>query len=800
MPPALGLSLWALLAAQLFGASALKSAPFSVQADRLVAERGRYVAQGRVRFERQGAVIYADKLTFDEKDGYVIAEGSVTALEGNTVLTCAYVKTKVPELLGGLQKGELRIKSVAPGLQLSASALRRHGEDQLILQAEQMERTSARTFDVKSGSFTACDCGDDKSPSWRIRAGSASVDLDDGVWLYWPVFQVHDVPVFALPIYYLPLGDRRTGFLLPKPSYSSVIGAGISVPFFITLGRSWDSTIEASYYSARGPAAGMELRWAPSERSRGQIRARTVFDFGAPKAEPNFFSIFEKSRTSPRYRFVIDADHSTRWSAGHLAVDLNVLGDPAYLGDFADRFLSRQAEFTRSRITAEGRAGPLRIRGGLQLMQDLRGISYQGVQSDFRDVQLLSGQFRVSESNGAFFGPGAVRYRFADLRADAPAMALASSPYGALLNDARLLVSAFSAPRPDLTRFARADLREALIAPIDLGGLGTFEVSAAVRATVWGGRADGENVSRARVAPIFNARLFTELSRRFESLSGAYHSIRPQLDYALIPTVWRGGDDVFETRDEVDQLRAVSQFRARIDTDLWSAKGQRLGGLECFWGYDLNPLGSGEGEGSSEVVIRGDINVSPKRWPVTGSLNGRVVVDPMQGTVNELFAGVRLADRRGDSLSVIYGQLSDSPARYNFVAPEELVPSATFDRSVYIPVERFYDTTQIDVDDRLNISPWGEYRGLNLNATIKPLDALTLSFNAVLSFDNADDLQAAYNGVASTSILRSTRSALRWDSPCQCWNAQLLVTTARDREGVSVNLAVDLARLGSVGF
>ena len=237
----------------------LPDAPFSVTADRLSAEGGLYVAEGNVVLRRQGAVVRADRIELDEKRGVAIAEGNVTAAEGTSVMTCRRVETKIPELTGGLEQGRIRVKSELPKElldRLTAKELETYGEDEMILEAEKLDRTGEKTFEVDGGSFTVCDCGEDSTPSWRIEASSAELDLDEGALLWWPVFYAKQVPVFALPAFYFPLGERRTGLLTPRPSYSQIAGPSVTQPLYVTLGRSADLTFEASYLSERGPGAG----------------------------------------------------------------------------------------------------------------------------------------------------------------------------------------------------------------------------------------------------------------------------------------------------------------------------------------------------------------------------------------------------------------------------------------------------------------------------------------------------------------------------------------------------------------
>lgn len=758
----------------------LQEAPFTVIAERLYSEGGVYVAEGDVVVKRRDAIVYADRIQFDEERGVVVAEGNVTAVEGDAVLTCRRVEMKVPELVGGIEAAELRIKTEVPEAlrdRLTPRALRIYGEDEMILKAEGLVRTGERTFQVEDGAFTVCECGEDAAPSWKIGAARAEVDLDSGAWLYWPVFFAKDVPVFALPVFYYPLGQRRSGLLTPRLSFSPVTGPSVAQPVYLTLGRSWDTTIEPGYLSSRGPAVSAELRWAPTQDSVGEARASLILDFGVLNGDQ-----FDKALSSPIPRYALALDHVTSFDVDtKLAADLNVFGDPAYQ-EFADEFLERQVEASRSRITAtHATPSSIRVAGGLQLLQDLRRDAYDVPSDQLREVSLLSGELP---------GPGEIRYRFAELRLDAPPHPiLPDLPFAV---QARATVDAFSAPRPEVPRFVRADFRPELLVPIHLFDLFTLEPSIAARGTVWGGRFESENVDATRIAVISRASLYTTLWRDYGSV---VHRIRPELDYLLIPRIWSGGDDVFETDDEIDQLGTASQVRARVVTDLITPSGASLGSLEAWFGHDFRVFGEEEeGRGNSEVVLQGFGPLTPSDWPVTAAVNLRAAVDPDGPVLTDLFAALSIRAPYV-SLGAAYQQLDDRMLLYPFVAPEELVPSHTINLAPYVPLDDF---RALPAQDRIDFKPWSDFRGFSGSIQLNPYEPLTISFTINLTLDDEASLERAY-GTGTTSVVRDTSTAVSWVSPCDCWSASLIMITARDRPGIpSFQFALDLARLGGL--
>lgn len=761
----------------------LAGLPFSIEAERLVAEPGRqrWIAEGAVVVRRRGAVLFAERVELDQLRGVAVAEGEVTAVEGRTVLTCNRVEMQLPELIGGVQQAGLRIKSGLPEelLQsLPADQLVAHGRDELILGADVLQRTGPRSMDVEGASFTACDCGEDTPPSWRIRTRSASIDLDSGAWLTLPVFYVREVPILALPAFYFPLGRRRTGLLAPSFGYTPVTGFRAGIPLFLALGESWDATLEPFYLSWRGAGLASELRWAPSRQSRGELRASFVADYGVPDPTVQRFA---KIRESPIPRYAISGDHVTRGANGALVADINLLGDPAYLGDFADAFLARQAELSHSRITASQQGSDLRIAGGLALIQDLRLQWYPGA-ADFREVPLLSERLP---------GPGEIRYRLAEVRLDALPMPLSEdSPF---IGEARLVVHTFVAPRPEVPRFARVDLRPQLSAPLQLPLGLLLEPSLALRMTAWTGRADSEGESAGRIAPVGRVTLSTELARAY---GGIAHRIRPALDYVLVPQIWGSAPGGFDARDEIDLLARVSQVRARLGTDLLDlGSGGRIAGLDAWIGSDLGLGGGARGSGLSELVVRGDGSVFPRAWPVQLQLTSWLSLDPRSGSVTQLLGGGALNVPGGHGLQVMGGRMSAQLPRFTLIAPEELVPAGTVDPGMYRPLDDFLGPSAVD---RRVASPWSPWQGVSLSAHVRPLEPLLLAGEAVLAFDDREVLRSL--GIeGDVALLRNARGIVRWESPCRCWSVTGSIAVARDRPGFQFGFGFDLAQLGGAG-
>lgn len=781
---------------------------FSIEADRFEAARSTetYVATGHVQIRRPGAVLYADKVTFDAKAGLAHAQGSVVAVDGASVVTCDKVTMRIPELYGGIRNAELRIKrkgSVTDLDMLSPAEAREAGRNELIIQANQLNRSSASEVRVTGATFTACDCGDGNRPSWRIWSADASIDLNSGAWLTLPVFYVLDVPVMALPILYVPLGARRSGLLTPHFGLNPNTGVRVGLPLYLALSRSWDVTVEPIYLAERGAALDLELRYAPTTQTRGGWRPSVVADFGALQIDGNGW---EKGDT-PLYRWALAGEHVTQWSQSNLRAGINAVGDPAYLGAFANAFLTRQAEYTQSRVIYGRTLGDtLRLSGGLQLLQDMRSDTYAGSYDTalrLRSADLFSGQVARSDSalsTGALLtGAGTVRYRFADLVFDLAPTTLIDA-FG-LLGQARLVVSTFAAPRPEIGRFVRADFRPELSAALDLPWGLVLEPSMVGRLSAWAGRADSQNVDALRLFAMSRTRLFMELSRDFGALT---HRIRPTVEHVLLPKLYGSGAlaTALNTEDEVDGIQAMHQVRARVQTELLSSSsGQTIAGLDTWLGRDL--AHQGREATNSEWVTKMALHLGQDKLPFRFDLFGMAALRLHDRVVTEARATARIADGLGDSLSVTWARFDTVRPQYTQVGSEELVPSGVVRSDQYLSYQDWRvlppevpapSATPWDGRMRQDYRPWSGHTGLIIGARAHPIKPLTLGFDMTLAFED-DSVKAERPNPSIFTIVRATAG---WVSPCECWSLYLTVTKARDLARPTLGFGLDLAQLGSV--
>lgn len=775
----------ALLALSLFGASpfsGLGTVPAEIEADRLSVDEklALYLAEGNVVLRRAGLTVYADRLSYQQQLGTVIAEGHVVAVEGKSVLSCERVILMVPGLEGAMEHAEIRLKTRVPRGESGAEVLA-DGEDRMRLSAEGLKRTGPRSFELSGGSFTPCRCAEGSAPDWKLTAHWAEVDVDSGALLVAPVFHIKDVPVLILPAFYVPLGARRSGLLIPTGGYSSPTGVKLGLPLYLTFGRSYDATINADFWFSRGPSPRLELRAAPTEDLSAELDLRLLLDGG--KASGGGYQL---SGETWQPRFAAGGSLRQKSQDGlNLGVELNLVGDPGYAAEFGAEFLSRQVEESVSRALLRWPTPPqLSAVLGLALRQDLRNRRYAASGRSLREISLFSGDP----------GPGDVRYRVADLRLDAYVL----SELG-LVGGARLIASAFVATSDRVGRFGRVDFRPELALPIHGGRFFTLTPAVALRLTGWGGAGSGEaSSSGGRIAPILRTSLQTELYARGEGLS---HLLRPKLEHLLIPALAGAVPRGFDAADEIDRLSAVHQISASVENVLWlKGASAPLLDLVVSLGDDLGAPGASmpavggmnpppganatlnaAGVGLSELSVRLSLS-APLDAPWSLGAEGVWIQGLGARTSRGLFAVARAAHAGTLSASFSFVDGDGPIPRAFFAAPEELVPGAS------APVDRYRAAV---LDSELGALPWSTYRAFSSSLSIDVLAPLRLAAGVGVDLISSG---------LPTPSLRYLSGTMSYRSPCECWSASVSVVQSRDRATPDVHVLFDLAQLGGTGF
>ncbi len=183
-------------------------------------------AIGQVEIIRNNLTVKADKVIYNQGNDTIIASGNVVMLEesGNVVFS------DYAELSDKMTKGEMEnIKIImADKTRIAAQTFRRHSDDKKIM---------------TNVVYTPCDACKKSDPLWQIKAKKVEHDAQDQDIHYQnATIEVKGVPVFYTPFlsHPDPTVKRRSGFLFPKISSNSYLGAAIQPQYFWNISEQED--------------------------------------------------------------------------------------------------------------------------------------------------------------------------------------------------------------------------------------------------------------------------------------------------------------------------------------------------------------------------------------------------------------------------------------------------------------------------------------------------------------------------------------------------------------------------------
>jgi len=271
------------------------------------------VADGHVEVFFKGQRISATRVVYDAPADRLVIEGPILMTDGDGNV----ISADSADLSADLTEGLIRTARIVMG-------------ERLQLAAAEMSRRPGVTA-MRAVAASSCRVCGNGPPLWEIRAREVVHDsAAQQIWFSGASLRFVGVPVVYLPMLRVPDPSlrRATGFLFPKLRSSTALGNGISLPYFITLGRTRDLTL-TPFLTDSG---GRTLSW----RYRQAFGAGTLEIAGAFSRDK-----LMDDRTRGYLRANADFNLGNDW---HLGFDGTVLSDPAYLQDYAisdsDRLVS----------------------------------------------------------------------------------------------------------------------------------------------------------------------------------------------------------------------------------------------------------------------------------------------------------------------------------------------------------------------------------------------------------------------------------------------------------------------------
>ncbi|MBE2251328.1 MAG: LPS-assembly protein LptD [Myxococcus sp.] len=400
-----GLLTAAMVAAATAGAA--ETSQFTLTAERMLHDGAskRTIAEGRAHLETAGAAVDAERLVYDQERQTVVAIGHVVARIAQDATPTAIIADVAEFKLDGEQVVEVHVldgkafakaganipKLLAATTQAELDAA---GASTMVLSGNHFVRVDDG-WRMEHLELTPCDC-DLNSPGWSIRSTEAVINKSaDRVAVRWPVPWIKKVPVigeFPLPLtspwLSLPLGNRASGLLFPKPGSTVLNGFSFEQPVFVTAGRSADFTFTPGYFfggprevdrfglfnrqdlgrgftsfwrngdddlapspyqlpfGIQGPRLLSEFRYVLSERAQGRVTLGLLYDLRGQRDPGNPGLSIARARG---LRGEASVFHTQDFGGGFgTRVELSAYSDGYYQRDVTPDVIAREAGYLRS--------------------------------------------------------------------------------------------------------------------------------------------------------------------------------------------------------------------------------------------------------------------------------------------------------------------------------------------------------------------------------------------------------------------------------------------------------------------
>jgi LPS-assembly protein len=517
--------------------AASEPSPATIVADQIEARDGQRLirARGRVTVEVRDLLLRADEVDLDREREELRARGNVFLQQGPDHLQGERLEYDYGAGRGTMFRGE---GFLAPATHFFGREVRREG---------------ATIYRLLDGGFTTCRICQAPPVDWEFRARDATIVKDEWLTATFASFWARGVPALFAPYVLFPIGERRTGLLIPAAGFSRQSGFLYRQPFFWAISASQDLTLTGIYRSRRGWEAIGEYRYAFAPATEGNVRAAFRHDRGADEVRT------ERGQFHWKHRQVVDPTVSIK-------ADVNLLSDRQVL-----RSLTETPSEERTLRTSDSRLFATKMWADYALTgsaQGFRDLVDPGDPRLIRLPELRFTAFRQPLGRGGAFVEGEASAAYLERRGQGEALTLDAA--GAVATPRRLADA--DAGRVDAAPAAGAQLR--------LGPYLTLAPRVALRETAYTRRGDGGEGGSSRELLAAEAVAESRLARTYAlaagPLAGLIHVVEPQLRYDLIPPVGQRDLPQFDPADFVSpQNRLTYAVTNRIVGRLRQADGSR---------------------------------------------------------------------------------------------------------------------------------------------------------------------------------------------------------------------------------
>ncbi len=233
----------------------------------VLGEEQRHVLTGGFEIRFRDYLASGDRAVYDRANERFQAEGSVVLVRGDEVLRGSRLEVNLADETASVFEVEGALGS---DYFFRGAAIHKLGEDR---------------YTILDGEFSACEApADGGAPDWSFRARRVDVNARGYARTRGVSFRARRAPLLYLPYMLWPVrGSRVSGFLTPKPGFSTRRGPSLGVAYFWAINRSYDATFQADLFAGAPESAsadgvfstepfwglGTEFRYRPSEGTEG---------------------------------------------------------------------------------------------------------------------------------------------------------------------------------------------------------------------------------------------------------------------------------------------------------------------------------------------------------------------------------------------------------------------------------------------------------------------------------------------------------------------------------------------------
>ena len=274
----------------------------------------RVQAKGEVVVERDGQVVNADWLDYDQARHTVKAGDRFTLADGTGRIAGEKLNYNLQKREGAAENARFEVENNGRRLQGTGAKV----------------EMADKRYRLTQTRFNTCDPNDE---SWYIEADSIEADYDKNIGVARNAkIVLGKVPILYTPWIDFPLnGQRKSGLLAPTLKVGSD-GIELSTPYYFNLAPNYDATFRPHFISRRGLELGGEFRYLQPDYS-GTVQGAWLPDDRA-------------SRHNNRYKFDWQHRHSfnAQISGG---VDFHQVSDDDYYRDLMGTSLDSNTHLNR---------------------------------------------------------------------------------------------------------------------------------------------------------------------------------------------------------------------------------------------------------------------------------------------------------------------------------------------------------------------------------------------------------------------------------------------------------------------